>query len=163
MTRILVWTRSITAIAVVFTALGAVLMLVVGAATTVRAAQIYLGGTKLEAFGDEAALKATIEMVSSLDQFLLAIVLLIFAFGVFRLFIAPEGGAAGLPDWLMTTTVTDLKTKLLETIAILLAVLFLKSALDVPPNAVIPWSVLVVPLAVGIFSASVWLIRRSGH
>ena len=152
--------RWISAIAVVFSMVGATIMFVVGAVTTLRAIDIYLGGAEHKAFSDKAALKTTIEMISSLDQFLLALVLFIFAYGIFRLFIAGED-ETGARDWFSINSVTDLKVKLLETIAILLAVIFLKGTLDLDEGQIIEWSTLVIPLAVGIFAISIWLIRRA--
>ena len=159
--------RYLSVIAVVFSVIGAAAMFVVGAVTTVKAIGKYFGLDEAEAFSSEASLKTTIELVSALDQFLLALVLFIFAYGVLSLFVF--AGAAqdlsgsdkrALPDWFGITSVTDLKIKLLETIAILLAVLFLKGALEVVENPV-RWEDLVIPLAVGIFGATIWLIKRS--
>lgn len=159
--------RYVSVIAVVFSAIGATLMFVVGAVTTIKSIGEYFGLNEAKAFSSEAALKTTIEIVSALDQFLLALVLLIFAYGVLSLFIF--GGAAqelagsterNLPDWFGIESVTDLKIKLLETIAILLAVLFLKGALELAENP-LRWEDLVVPISVGIFGATIWLIKRS--
>jgi hypothetical protein len=50
--------------------------------------------------------------------------------------------------------------KLLEVIAVLLAVLFLKGVLIDPE---IVWADLVIPIAVVLFALTVWLIRRAEH
>lgn len=62
--------------------------------------------------------------MSSLDEYLLGLVLFIFADGVFRLFIVDRLHGEEVPEWFAIHSVTDLKVKLLETIAILLAVVF---------------------------------------
>ena len=64
------------------------------------------------------------------------------------------------PDWINVTSVTDLKVKLIEVVAVLLAVLFLKGVLLNPMTV---WSDLVVPIAVVLLAWTVWLIRRAGH
>jgi uncharacterized membrane protein YqhA len=64
------------------------------------------------------------------------------------------------PDWLNVTSVTDLKVKLIEVVAVLLAVLFLKGVLKNPMTV---WSDLVVPIAVVLLALTVWLIRGAGH
>ena len=64
------------------------------------------------------------------------------------------------PEWNKVTSVTDLKVQLIEVVAVLLAVLFLKGVLSNPQTA---WSDLVVPIAVVLFAGSVWLIRKAGH
>ncbi len=56
------------------------------------------------------------------------------------------------------TSVTDLKVKLIEVIAVLLAVLFLKGVLLNPD---MEFSDLVVPIAVVLLAWTIWLIRRS--
>jgi uncharacterized membrane protein YqhA len=62
------------------------------------------------------------------------------------------------PDWLHVRSVTDLKVKLIEVIAVLLAVLFLKGVLLNPD---VEFSDLVVPIAVVLLAWTIWLIRRS--
>jgi uncharacterized membrane protein YqhA len=157
--------RYLSVIAVVFGAVGAVLMFVIGAVSTVDAIVSYLGGHEDKAFSSDAALAATVDLVSALDQFLLGLVLLVFAFGVYSLWVVADTEAwqeertrVRAPDWLNVTSVTDLKVKLLEVIAVLLAVLFLKGVLV---NPEITWPDLVVPIAVALFALTVWLIRRA--
>jgi uncharacterized membrane protein YqhA len=150
-----------SAIAIVFSLAGALLMFVVGAVTTVAAFSAYLGGGRSEAFTTDAALETTVKMVSALDEFLLALVLFIFAYGVYGLFIARDDDQTKTSGIFGIRSLTDLKVKLLETVAILLAVLFLKFALEIGDEDVIPWSALVFPIAVGVFSASIWLIKRA--
>ena len=157
-------TRYVSIVAVIFGAIGAVLMFVIGAVTTVDAVLTYLGGHDQAAFSSDAALAATVEIVSSLDQFLLGLVLLVFAFGVYSLWIAtdtaPESSRVDAPEWIKVTSITDLKVQLIEVVAVLLAVLFLKGVLSVPETV---WSDLVVPIAVVLLAGSVWLIRKAGH
>lgn len=153
--------RWLSVIAVVFSGLGAALMMVVGAVTTMEGIGEYFGSGEEEAFSEEAALLASVRMVSSLDEFLLGLVLFIFAYGVFRLFIIDKRHGEEVPDWFSIHSVTDLKVKLLETIAILLAVVFLKGVLASPPAEALPWNALVTPIAVGIFAVSILLLKRA--
>ncbi|MGI9601127.1 MAG: YqhA family protein [Acidimicrobiales bacterium] len=153
--------RWMAAIAVVFSGLGAALMMIVGAVTTVDAIGIYFGAEEQKAFSEEAALRTTTTLVSSLDEFLLGLVLFIFAYGVFRLFIVDRIDGEKVPEWFSIHSVTDLKVKLLETIAILLAVIFLKGVLGLEPGTPFQWTDLVAPIAVGIFAISILVIRRA--
>lgn len=157
--------RYLSLIAVIFSVLGAVLMFVIGAVTSVDAAVTYFGGHEDEALSTDAALGATVELVSALDQFLLGLVLLVFAFGVYGLWGVANTEAwdeqrsrLHAPDWLDIKSVTDLKVKLIEVIAVLLAVLFLKGLL-LNPDVV--WADLVTPLAVALLAGTIWLIRRA--
>ena len=160
-------TRYLSVIAVIFGAVGAVLMFVIGAVTTIDAVVTYFGGHEDKAFSSDASLAATVEIVSALDQFLLGMVLLVFAYGVYSLWVVADSATwteertkFHAPDWLRIDSVTDLKVKLLEVVAVLLAVLVLKGVLKNPMTA---WSDLVVPIAVVIFALTVWLIRKAGH
>jgi uncharacterized membrane protein YqhA len=109
-----------------------------------------------------------VDVVSALDQFLLGLVLLVFAYGVYSLWVVADADSwdqrrteIGAPDWLRVNNVTDLKVKLIEVIAVLLAVLFLKGILSDPEK--VTWPDLVVPIAVALFALTVWLIRQSEH
>lgn len=155
--------RFLTLIAVAFSALGALLMFVMGAVTTVQAIATYAGSGKGEALSSDAALDATVGVVTGLDQFLLALFLIIFASGVYTLWMRTDASPTRLPAWLTVESVTDLKVQLLEVIAVILAVLFLKLVLEVTRAAELPWQVLVLPAGVLALAVSVWLIRRSEH
>ena len=159
-------TRYLSVIAVIFGAIGATLMFVIGAVSTIDAIVTYLGGHEDKAFTSDAALGATVELVSALDQFLLGLVLLVFAYGVYSLWVVADTAAwqeertkIHAPDWLNVTSVTDLKVKLIEVIAVLLAVLFLNGVLKNPD---VELADLVVPVAVVLLAWTVWLIRRAG-
>ena len=160
-------TRYLSVVAVIFGAVGAILMFLIGAVTTIDAVVTYFGGHEDKAFSSDAALAATVEIVSSLDQFLLGLVLLVFAYGVYSLWVVADTAAweeqrttMHAPDCINVTSVTDLKVKLIEVVAVLLAVLFLKGVLLNPMTV---WSDLVVPIAVVLLAWTVWLIRRAGH
>jgi uncharacterized membrane protein YqhA len=139
---------------------------IAGGVTTIQAVRAYLSTGEHEAFSADAVLEATIEVVRALDQFLLGLVLLVFAFGIFSLFLSTEGREEreriGEPEWLQVTSVGELKIKLLETVSVLLAVLFLKGTLKGPANASLEWRSLVGPLAVALFALTDWFIRTSG-
>jgi uncharacterized membrane protein YqhA len=157
--------RYVSVIAVVFAAIGAVTMFLIGAVTTIKAIITYFGGDEAKALSSDAALTTTVDIISSLDQFLLGLVLLVFAYGVYSLFVVAnseqweaERERVKAPDWLKVESVTDLKVKLLEVIAVLLAVLFLKGAIE---NPVFTWPDLVIPGAVLAFGLTIWLIRKA--
>jgi len=159
--------RWLTAVAVLFSAIGAAIMFVIGSVTTVKSVGVYFGLFEIEAFSSDAALKASVDLIAALDQFLLGLVLLVFAYGVYGLFVVADQDqwesariAINAPDWLKVTSVTDLKIKLLEVITVLLAVLFLKGVLTVSGTR-FEWTDLVVPIAVVLFGATTWLIKSA--
>jgi uncharacterized membrane protein YqhA len=150
-----------------FSALGAAIMFIIGSVTTLKSVGVYLGLFGLSAFSSDAALKASVELIAALDQFLLGLVLLVFAYGVFGLFVVADQEKwesarieISAPDWLKVTSVTDLKIKLLEVITVLLAVLFLKGVLTVSGQR-FEWTDLVVPIAVVLFGLTTWLIKSA--
>ena len=160
--------RYVSIIAVVFGAMGAVFMFVVGAVTTIKAIGVYVGTGDLKAFSSDAALEATVDVVTALDQFLLGLFLLVFAFGVYSLFVVADRETwteareeLRAPDWLKVASVTDLKVKLLEVVAVIIAVLFLKVVLDVSKGADLPWNAIILPAAVVLFGLTVWFFRKA--
>ena len=75
---------------------------------------------------------AVIDVISGLDRFLIAIVLLYFAYGVYSLFIHPEEPEENLaiPAWLRVKQIGQLKQVVAEVIIVILFVLFLRIALQ---------------------------------
>ena len=161
--------RWLSWIAVIFGAIGAALMFLIGAVSTIKAVGVYFGSEEgVKAFSTDAAVDASVDLIGALDQFLLGLVLLIFAYGIYALFIVAnrdeweqQRDVINAPDWLNVNSVTDLKVNLLEVVAVLLAVLFLKGVLKSVED--IAWPDLVVPISVFLFAATVWLIRKAEH
>ena len=161
--------RYVSIVAVVFGAIGAVFLFLVGAVSTIQAIGVYFGAKEAEALSSEAALEATVEIVGALDQFLLGLFLIVFAYGVYGLWIvadrekwARQRDVIHAPDWLSVSSVTDLKVKLIEVIAVILSVLFLKLALSAGLDLEEPSAtLLVIPIAVALFAITVWLLRRA--
>lgn len=70
--------------------------------------------------------KFSVAIISSLDSYLLAIILYIFSLSLYWLFI----GGLEVPKWLEVHSLDDLKKKLSSVIALILAVLFLKHIVE---------------------------------
>lgn len=69
-----------------------------------------------------AAAQQGIHMIAILDAFLLAVVLYIFAVGLYELFI----GEIEVPSWLVIRNLDDLKKKLISVIILVMAVTFVE-------------------------------------
>lgn len=86
---------------------------------------------------------AVISVIEGLDRFLIAIVLLYFAYGVYSLFIHPEESEEdlALPAWLRIKQIGQLKQVVAEVIIVVLFVLFLRVALQSyrDPNLALTW------------------------
>ena len=161
--------RYVSIVAVAFGAVGAVFLFLVGAVSTIQAIGLYFGSEEAEALSNEAALEATVEIVGALDQFLLGLFLLVFSYGVYGLWViadrdrwAKQREVIRAPDWLRVGSLTDLKVKLIEVIAVILTVLFLKFVLSAGLKEPEPsWTLLVIPVAVALFAITVWLLRKA--
>lgn len=85
-----------------------------------------------------------INVIEGLDRFLIAIVLLYFAYGVYSLFIHPERHETelALPAWLQVKQIGQLKQVVAEVIIVILFVLFLRVALQVyqRPDVSMSWT-----------------------
>jgi uncharacterized membrane protein YqhA len=77
-------------------------------------------------------------VVAAVDGFLLAIVMLIFTFGIYELFISEIDNAKGAhgSNMLVITSLDDLKDRLAKVIIMILIVLFFEHAIHIRPNGV---------------------------
>lgn len=138
--RIVVGSRFFTLFAVFGTLSSSVLMFFLGLFNVYEAFRRGLTATEETApFGT----RAVISVIEGLDRFLIAIVLLYFAFGVYSLFIHPEKPEEelALPKWLQVKQIGQLKQVVAEVIIIILFVLFLRVALQTfqDPNQPLTW------------------------
>lgn len=154
--------RLTTFLAVLASSAGAVLMILIGVGDTVVAVRTQL-------VREEAALPAgdstSIHLISSLDRFLMAIVLLYFAYGIYILFVRPGRAAEylGIPKWLNVEGIGELKQTLAEVIVVVLFVLFLRVALEtfIAQGPDVSWEALLklltLPVAIFLLAAALKL------
>jgi uncharacterized membrane protein YqhA len=158
--------RYLALIAVVFSLLGSLLMFLSGAWKSIEAFRASILQEPLIADAPahlDLADQAMISVLQSMDAFLIALVLLIFSFGVYNLFIGeikPPKNLAGAP-WAQITSIERLKQVVVEVILVILAVLFLWELLVLEDEAT--WNILVVPLGILLLAAALKLVdwRRS--
>jgi uncharacterized membrane protein YqhA len=101
---------------------------------------------------------AVIKVIEGLDRFLIAIVLLYFAYGVYSLFIRPEQALQGgreelaLPSWLRVKEIGQLKQVVAEVIIVILFVLFLRVALQLfqSENMILNWKEIITLLTLPV-------------
>lgn len=128
--RIVVGSRIFTIIAVVSSLAASILMFFLGLYNVYEAFRYGLSAEPTEEapFGTSAV----ISVIESLDRFLIAIVLLYFAYGVYSLFIHPKEGEEelSLPAGLRIRQIGQLKQVVAEVIIVILFVLFLRVALE---------------------------------
>lgn len=165
--RIVLGSRYLSIAAVIGSLAGSVLMFFLGLFNIYRA---FAEGLRVPdqneddtAFGSEAV----ISVIEGLDRFLIAIVLLYFAYGVYSLFLHPESSQRqlALPDWLKVKQIGQLKQVVAEVIIVVLFVLFLRVALQAfhSPNAGFDWNqiatLLVLPVSVFLLACALRMVQ----
>jgi uncharacterized membrane protein YqhA len=124
-------TRWLTLLAVIFGLLGSLILFVVAsvdiASVFIKTVKVYLGYVEIENFQYMVVGK----IIGAVDLYLIAIVMLIFAFGVYELFISNiEASDGKVGSKILTITSLDqLKDKLAKVIIMVLVVVFFKKAM----------------------------------
>jgi uncharacterized membrane protein YqhA len=145
-------------LAVIAPFFGAVLMLLFGAQNTIEAYLLFFGFEEPEG-AIEAGEMAMIKLVASIDHFLFAAILMIFAIGLYNLFF--RGGSMGnrrkTPSWNHLKEMGGMDEMLLKVIIMLLAVSFLEHTLT-EGFGTLKWTDLVIPGAIiGLALALKWM------
>ena len=163
--RIVVGSRFMSLIAVVGSLAGSALMFALGAYNIFEA---FTEGLRIpDEDPGEFGVAAVISVIEGLDRFLIAIVLLYFAYGVYALFIHPgePEERLALPDWLRVKQIGQLKQVVAEVIIVILLVLFLRVALQAftGPNVSLEWrqivSLALLPISIALLALALRLVE----
>ena len=139
--------RYISLIAVIASGLGSILMFLIGAIKTGWAYLAYFSGG-IAHQPDISAKLAIAYIIQAIDIFLIGLVLMIFAGGIYNLFIrSPESGSAEIDSWVKVTSITQLKRILVELVIVILFVKTLEGALAIASGGY-KWENLVLPLGI---------------
>jgi uncharacterized membrane protein YqhA len=139
--------RYVSLVAVVSSGLGSILMFLIGAFKTSLAYLAYFSGGIIHQ-PDLSTKQAITYMVQAIDIFLVGLVLMIFAGGIYQLFICRvESDSSRINSWVNVTSITQLKRILVELIIVILFVKTLEGALVIEPGAY-KWEQLVLPLGI---------------
>ena len=163
--RIVVGSRFLSLIAVIGSLAGSLLMYVLG---LYNIWQAFSEGLRLP--GDDPGqfgTAAVISVIEGLDRFLIAIVLLYFAYGVYTLLIHPgePKERLAIPDWLRVQQIGQLKQVVAEVIVVILLVLFLRVALQAFQNAeaALEWrqiaSLAILPVSIAFIALALRLVE----
>ena len=156
MERLLFSFRYVSWIAILCSFTGSLLMFFIGALKTYKAIAIMLfGKIPHESLGRLKPVDAvTAYLIKSLDAFLIALVLLIFSYGVYSLFISKQSGIdeSGALKWIRIPSLAHLKNTLAEVIIVILFVNFLEVALLNLKN--LTWELFVLPGSILLLSLS---------
>ena len=139
--------RYISLIAVIASGLGSILMFLIGAIKTGWAYLAYFSGG-IAHQPDLSAKAAITYMIQAIDVFLIGLVLMIFAGGIYQLFIRRrESDSPEINSWIRITSITQLKRILVELVIVILFVRALEGALVIEYGSFI-WENLVLPLGI---------------
>jgi uncharacterized membrane protein YqhA len=147
MVKLLEKSKNLTLIAVVFSLIASVSAYLHGAVKTVS-----IVASLVASYGKDPF--AAIALIELMDTFLIATALLIFAVGMYELFI----GDLDLPDWLEIHNLHDLKAKLGSVVVLVMAVTFLKHLVEWKD----PMGTMYFAIAVGVVSASLIAFSHFG-
>ena len=152
--------RYMAIIAVIAALAGALLLFLIGGFHTFEAFKFALGFE--EVAGADGRQTAVVQIIESLDNFLLGFVLLYFAYSTYFLFVAKDNTPEirekiDMPKWLKVEDLGHMKRVLLEVILVLLAVFFLK--LVITEENALDWTVLIIPTTIVAIAVSLKLVN----
>lgn len=155
------WTRFISVLAVLSSLVGSLVMFWIGTINTFKAILLVVGVEEAVREGSsiEPAELATIELLECLDDFLVGLAFLYFAYGIYSLFIQLGRKTPDLPPWLRVSSIGTLKKTLLEVLVVLLTVIFVKGLLERLSFRGLEWTYLVIPLSILAIAASTRLLQ----
>lgn len=153
--------RLVVILAVLGSLTGSVLMFVRGAVLIAQTAKHFLKHIT----GHDAGEELSIALISSVDSFLFATVLLIFAMGIYELFISKIDPASrtaeSRPNWLAIHSLDDLKGAVGKVILMILIVRLFESAVKMKYDH--PLHLLYLGLAVLFVAVALYLQHLAHH
>ncbi|MFB6297200.1 MAG: YqhA family protein [Salinirussus sp.] len=152
--------RLILIVPVLISMIGSVMMFAVGANHTYKAASAIL----LKA--DFSNPGVTLPIIKALDAFLIGIILIIFSFGIYDFFVSilePAEHAGLRPDWFKFESTGELKTKMVELVLVILAILFFEQIIANVKTFDDPVLYLIIPVGAAILAISIGFFKWSTH
>ena len=156
-------TRLFVLFPVVFGLIGAIILIIVASVdifeVLVYTLDVYLNGLHPENFHEEIVSK----IIGAVDLYLIAVVMLIFAFGLYELFIskidAAENSKSG-NNILAIHSLDQLKDKIAKVIVMVLIVSFFQKVLHTSYDGAL--QMLYFALSIGILSAGLFFLGKVG-
>ncbi len=149
-TQLLGLTRWFSIVTVLSSLVGALLMFLIGAANTAEAVLRYFG-LRVDAAATATSSPrpaAILLLLESLDNGLTGLTFLYFAYGIYALFLTTSETMAKAPRWLNVENIAALKKTLLEVVAVLLAVMFVRVLAEKMLTNGPSWEMLIMPAGI---------------
>ncbi len=149
-TQLLGLTRWFSIVTVLSSLVGALLMFLIGAANTGEAVLRYFGLRVDAAAAATSSPRpaANLLLLESLDNGLTGLTFLYFAYGIYALFLTTSETMAEAPRWLKVENIAALKKTLLEVVAVLLAVMFVRVLAEKMLTNGPSWEMLIMPAGI---------------
>ena len=150
LTMVMGLTRWFSMVTVLSSLVGALLMFVIGAANTAEAVMRYAGIHPDPTASPHPSPRpaANLLLLESLDNGLTGLTFLYFAYGIYALFLAKVATEETAPRWLTVKTISDLKKTLLEVVAVLLAIMFVRTLAERLLTGDLTWQLMVIPASI---------------
>ena len=160
MLRVFFRIRYMVVLAVVAALLGALLLILLGGWHTIEGFLLFVGLQAPKVAGN-ASLETVVKVIEALDSFLLAFVLLVFAYSTYFLFVHGEVDEERqkrirMPAWLQVEDLDDMKQVLLRVIMVLLSVYLLQ--LVFVEGTGLAWTTLILPASIVAIAVSLKLV-----
>lgn len=154
-------TRYSILVAIIASLIGQLLMMYIGAVKVFNAVKLYLLKEDISSFPEHIthADISTAVLIHSLDAFLVAVVLMYFAFSLYHLFLSKdvEATAQLFPGKIAPKNIGELKQTLTEVIVVILFILFLQEIWIELDD--LQWPVLVLPISIALLALSMKLVQ----
>jgi uncharacterized membrane protein YqhA len=157
--KLIIRTRFLSSIAVISSLVATLLMLLIGTENTIHALMTFFF-RDLETVGAlDTGEEATLLLLEALDNFLVGLAFLYFAYGIYALFITLDQNVLSfLPQWLQVSSISTLKKSLMEVLVVLLSVIFVKGLLEELSTGIVHWEFLVIPISIVAIALSLKLM-----
>ena len=155
--RLLEGSKYLAIIAVIFSVINAVGLLLLGAYKAVKAYLLLFG-----IGAEDGAMSPGIYIVESIDTFLVALVMLVLAAGITSLFlIGKDQEENPLPSWMQVNSFLELKLMLWEAVILVLVVAFLVHVSVQADNP--KWTLLILPLSILLLTVGLAVMNKFGR
>ncbi|MEF8783129.1 MAG: YqhA family protein [Haloarculaceae archaeon] len=152
--------RFILIVPILISLVGALMMFAVGAN------HIYKAATAILLKAEFSNPSVTLPIVKALDAFLIGIILMIFSFGIYDFFVSilePAEHAGIRPDWFKFESTGELKTKMVELVLVILAILFFEQIIANVGTFDDPVLYLIIPTGAAILAISIGFFKWATH
>jgi uncharacterized membrane protein YqhA len=145
--------RHVAVIAVFCSMMGSIFLLGLGAYKTYQIVESF--------FVDYNVPLVAVELIKIADTFLISLALMIFAFGVFDLFVHNVSAVICpvKPGWLTFRHIDDLKQVLAKVILVILLIAFFELVLKAAPSLDEAWELLIFPVGMLLFAWAFKLLK----